>query len=233
MKIAIRRERLVWKGNGEVLKLLHVSDLHVKWSARRLEMVEEAAASERPDVVVMTGDYSDTPRGAALCAEFLDRISAVRPVCWISGNHDRWFGDEQANRLRAVTQARCVDDAAWEFTSAAGQHCRFLSWKQHLAARADTRGPEERRIVLVHDPEEMDACLFAGCDLVLAGHLHGGQFIFWRSSAGSFFPGNLLYRWCCDRREVGGTTVIVSKGLGDTVPVRFRCPHELVVVEIH
>lgn len=51
----------------------------------------------------------------------------------------------------------------------------------------------------------------AGFDLVLAGHLHGGQLV---------------------RFELGPTTLIVSRGAGDSLPLRWRCPREVVLCEI-
>jgi predicted MPP superfamily phosphohydrolase len=232
MKISLRCEQIRWRQGMENLKLLHLSDLHVKWNGRVLWQIEKEITQITPDVIVMTGDYHDTPRGAAHFHDFVERISGLHPVCWISGNHDRWFGDRHEKRLLEIKNAHFVDDASWVFTSSAGHRYRFLSWSLHSAGVHQTMDPDERRIVLLHNPEEIVAEHLAGCDLLLAGHLHGGQFILHECTDGSFFPGNLLYHWCCDRREVGNTSVIVSKGLGDTLPLRFRCPKELVCVEI-
>jgi predicted MPP superfamily phosphohydrolase len=232
MSLEIRRESVSLRHTGEnsgALRIAHLSDLHVWWSRRRLDEVAAILDEEHPDVVVFTGDWFDTPRGADLCHGFLQRITGVRPVCWIRGNHDHWFGPEVLAPFYEVPGAHCVDETAWQFDSESGLRCEFMSWQAHLATPQD---PERHRIVLVHNPEGIDVANLSGCNLILAGHLHGGQFVFYRTRRGSHFPANLLYRWCCDRREVQGIPAIISRGLGDTLPLRIRCPHEVVMIEV-
>lgn len=231
MKITIRRERLTWHEGKEKLRLMHLSDFHLKWMGRRIPRIEAAIAEEKPDLVVMTGDYWDTPRGGRLFAAFLERVAAVVPVCWILGNHDRWFGSGLIDKLVQIPAAHCVDNQSAEFMSTRGFRYQLVSWKDHQQSRSSS-AEGERRIVLLHNPREITEEHLHSCDMVLAGHLHGGQFILGRSATGDFFPGCLLYRWCGDRYEVQGSTIIVSRGLGDTLPLRFRCPHEVVVIDI-
>jgi predicted MPP superfamily phosphohydrolase len=229
MSLVVRHESVSWgEGTGR-LRLAHLSDLHVKWSGRRLDEVAASLDEQHPDVVICTGDWFDTPRGAELCHAFLQRIAIERPVCWISGNHDHWFGPGVLAPFYAVPGVFCVDDAPWTMETANGLQCEFISWSGHLATAPR---PGVRRVVLIHNPEDITVKNLPGCDLVLAGHLHGGQFIFHRTRNGFHFPGNLLYRWCCDRREVSDTSVIVSRGLGDTLPLRFRCAHEVVMITL-
>ena len=227
MSLVVRHESVQWDEGTGRLRLAHLSDLHVWWSRRRLDEVATILDAERPDVVAFTGDWFDAPRGAELCHAFLQRIASVRPVCWISGNHDHWFGPEVLAPFHSVPGAFCLDDAPWTMEMAGGIRFEFISWSAHLSTPPR---PGIRRVVLIHNPEDITVGSLPGCDLVLAGHLHGGQFIFHRTRNGSHFPGNLLYRWCCDRREFAGTPVIISRGLGDTLPLRFCCAHEVVMI---
>ncbi|RBP45953.1 putative MPP superfamily phosphohydrolase [Roseimicrobium gellanilyticum] len=232
MSVEIRRERVCLKSGGPDsgrLRMAHLSDFHVWWSSRRLDEVAAILDEEQPEVVVFTGDWFDTPRGADLCCDFLRRIASTRPVCWIRGNHDHWFGPEALEPFHGVSGAHCVDEMSWNFDSEWGLRCEFMSWQMHSTTARDSG---RHRIVLVHDPEDLDLAKLPGCDLVLAGHLHGGQFVFHRTGSGTHFPANMFYRWCCDRREVDGVPVIISRGLGDTLPLRFRCSHEVVMIEM-
>ena len=77
------------------------------------------------------------------------------------------------------------------------------------------------RILLSHGPHHFGWAQHRGFDLVLAGHLHGGQIR---------LP--LLGSVCGGRYEAGtfqrGRTVMhVSRGLGQIAPVRFGCPPEI------
>ncbi len=231
-ELTLRKETLSWHNNKEQLRILHLSDLHLKWTGRHVKAIENYISGLIPDIIVLTGDYYDTPRGGRLFCEFVERISQKSPVYWIRGNHDGWFGLTYINRLHHLKNTYCVDDYPCAFTSSAGFHYQIVSWAQHTAATEHILRDNERRIVLLHNPEDIIASRLEGCDLVLTGHLHGGQFVLHVCQDRSFFPGNILYRWCCDRREVGASTVIVSRGIGDTLPLRFRCPKEVVCLQI-
>jgi uncharacterized protein len=231
VSLTIRREKVSWHNGDERFRLMHLSDFHLKGVGRRLCAIEAIIAIEKPDVIAMTGDYYDTPRGARLFLEFLERVSRIVPVYWVEGNHDRWFGRGNVLSLTEIQSALCVDDERREFVSKRGFHYQFVSWRQWL--KHEGSNPRKgRQIILMHNPEEIRGDRLGGSDLVLAGHLHGGQFVLGKTRNQSNFPGSILYRWCGDRYDVDGTTVIVSRGLGDTVPVRFRCPYEVVIIEV-
>ena len=231
VSLKIRNERVFWHKGAERLRLMQLSDFHCKGFGGRLLEVEAIIADEKPDVILMTGDYYDTPGGARLFVEFLERISDSVPVYWVEGNHDRWFGRGWVRQLAEVKTALCVDDQERMFVSKRGFCYRFVSWRHWLEGGA-SKSSLVRQIMLVHNPEEMCSDRLDGCDLVLAGHLHGGQFVLGKTRNRSYFPGSLLYRWCGDRYDLDDTTIIVSRGLGDTLPIRFRCPHEVVIVEV-
>lgn len=84
----------------------------------------------------------------------------------------------------------------------------------------------------MHNPEKINDKELANIQVILAGHLHGGQFIFFKTKKKENFPGCLLYKHCSDRKQIHNTTIIVSKGLGDTFPFRLNCPKEMVKILI-
>lgn len=234
MKPVIRRERLCWHGGRENLKIAHLSDLHVKWSRARLDHLDAMLREENPGLVLLTGDYYDTAKGARLVGEFLQEIATRYPLYWISGNHDHWHGPKYLLHLQEARGAQQVDEGVHHFESTAGFLYQILSW--HTLSQLPSAPPlaEEntRRIVLLHNPEDLGRTTSFNGNLLLAGHLHGGQFFLWHTRHGHAFPANLLYRWCRPRVDLEHGTVIVSRGLGDTVPLRFRCAYEVVCVEI-
>ncbi|MCA9321196.1 MAG: hypothetical protein KDB53_10705, partial [Planctomycetes bacterium] len=87
------------------------------------------------------------------------------------------------------------------------------------------------RILCAHDPEVFDAACVAGYDLVLAGHLHGGQIVLSRRR-GRDYPAAWFYRWNGPTFQRAGTTMLVSRGGADTFPLRFRCPREVLLCAI-
>lgn len=228
-----RHESLCLHGGRESFSLLHLSDLHLKWSDALLVHLEEVVAAARPDAVVMTGDYFDVPAGARLLRGFLSRVARQAPVVFITGNHDHWYGRRVTAWLHGIDGCHCIDGATHTRQSPRGFTYQFHSWGQALRAR---RRAGCTHIGLVHNPERIgDAQPLAAIDLVLAGHLHGGQFVFFTARDTRHYPGSWLYRHCADRLQLGkddATTLIVSRGLGDLLPLRYRCPREVVHVHI-
>ena len=73
--------------------------------------------------------------------------------------------------------------------------------------------------------------LYAGYDLVLAGHLHGCQWVACEYRA-RLFPGALLYPYCFLNDRCGSTRLVVSRGVSDLVPIRWQCPREVVLCHV-
>ncbi|HYC78851.1 MAG TPA: hypothetical protein VEI02_14595, partial [Planctomycetota bacterium] len=67
--------------------------------------------------------------------------------------------------------------------------------------------------------------------VAFAGHLHGGQCVFFRRGA-RLYPGAWFNRWTGLRFDVGATKLFVSLGLGDTLPLRWNCPREVVTLDL-
>jgi hypothetical protein len=43
------------------------------------------------------------------------------------------------------------------------------------------------------------------------------------------FPGAFFYRYCYLSHQCGSTRLVVSRGVSDLVPIRWRCPREVVL----
>jgi predicted MPP superfamily phosphohydrolase len=104
-------------------------------------------------------------------------------------------------------------------------------------ASQDLRGQERERftILLYHSPDLAPEAAEAGIDLQLSGHTHGGQVrlpVFGALYAGSLYG----KRFEAGRRQVGGTTLYVTRGLGlegkGAPRVRCLCPPEMILWEI-
>ena len=82
------------------------------------------------------------------------------------------------------------------------------------------------RVGLCHHPRGAPEFIQRGAELVLSGHSHGTQVdLPWLRRLGPPHPGL--------RIRFGGSTVIVSRGLGVIgVPLRIGAPAEVVVVEL-
>lgn len=230
MKIGVRHETVGFSDSINRIRIAHLSDLHLWFSDRKLHVIEQLLVDWKPEVLALTGDYADTPRGRRLMVAWTRRIARTYPVCWVAGNHDRWGGAQFLTEMGALSGVHSIDrrDAWLE----AKQGCRFRFTSLERLSNGAT-GETAPTVVLLHDPaailpEKLPA--EENC-LLLAGHLHGGQVTLWRDRAGRGQPAATCYRWLADRTEIGPVPLLVSRGLGDTFPLRFRTPREIVVID--
>ncbi len=229
MEIAERNESIDFFGGREDLTIMHLSDIHLWYSINILKQLENLITRHEPGLIVLTGDYYDLPKGARNFREFLCKIAGKHTVVFITGNHDKIYGRKISNLLLGISNCISVDDSLYKYQSKKGYGYNITSWKNRHALPASNH---EKNIVLIHNPENINPAELSNIQLVLAGHLHGGQFIFFKTKNNSNFPGCLLYKHCADRKQIADTTLIVSKGLGDTFPFRLNCPKEIVNINI-
>lgn len=229
MNISQRKEQVTLLGGQENLALLHISDIHLWYSTRILKDLTTLITKQNPDIIILTGDYYDLPKGAHNFRDFLLQVTQTHLVIFIRGNHDILYGAKIANLMMDIPNCICVEDAIFKYQSKAGHAYNITSWKNRHSLPAIQH---EINIVLIHNPEKIKENELANINLILAGHLHGGQFIFFKMKDRLHFPGNLLYKHCTDRKQLGNATLIISRGLGDTFPFRWNCPKEVVQITI-
>lgn len=230
------------------LRIAHLSDLHIGNGVdiRRLERIVEAVNGVGADLVAITGDLFD--RDAAVVEAASRALGKLRARCGVFavlGNHDAYTGLEQvaarlaenAQPLRLlrgeVVQAletpslfvAGIDDPGedWQ-TTAAGEAAVAA-----LAAKLPGHGT---KVLLVHRPDVFPLAIEAGCDLVLAGHYHGGQ-IAVPGSRDRLNPARLLSERFSGTHRLGGAVLHVSRGVGCTGPrLRIASPPEFSVLEL-
>jgi uncharacterized protein len=234
MMPALRHEIVGPADSPHRLRIAHLSDFHLWFSERKLVEIEPLLSTWQPDVLALTGDYADTPTGRRLALSWIRKMAALYPLCWVAGNHDHWFTRSFIPRLEALPQAHPIDRRDAWIEGKSGHRFRFTSWAQ-MTAPAPGQADHGATIVLLHDPALIapEKLRDAGSRLLLAGHLHGGQITLWRDRLGRPQPAAACYRWLADRSQIHASTLIVSRGLGDTLPLRLRAPKEIVLVDFY
>lgn len=93
--------------------------------------------------------------------------------------------------------------------------------------------PDGLSILLAHEPQFISDYARAGADLVFSGHAHGGQ-IRLPFVGGLYAPGQgFLPKLTKGLYEVEDTTLVVSRGLGNsTFPFRFLNRPEVVALTL-
>lgn len=225
-------------GTGPV-RIAHLTDVHGRSLGARRWQVLRWLVRIKPDLVAVTGDVIDRGADLAPAARWLGAMAARFPVVAVLGNHDHAAGvpvRSVVRRLQAhgvavlINQARPVRVRGvplWLI----GVDDPALGRAWLARALAGVRGPGVR-VLLAHTAGVLDEAQAAGIDVYLCGDTHGGQV---RLPGLTRLIGYMAYRirhWEGLHR-CGPTWLYVNRGLGTSgVPVRFRCPPEVAVLEL-
>jgi uncharacterized protein len=220
------------------LRIAHLSDFHLgvpSRGARAVERAVEWTAERRPDLVAISGDLLTHPRGEPELRAFVERLPA--PTVAVLGNHDVAISrDPQARRsdLRELEPATLLRDEGRLFELrgcsvwVAGTDPRLIQ-RGGRTADPNTLAPPggaDLSILLCHYPSVLERLEPGAFDLVLAGHMHGGQICL------PYPGGKVALAHPRARYEAGvyrsrAATMHVSAGLGTTfVPFRFAARPE-------
>jgi predicted MPP superfamily phosphohydrolase len=234
-----------WHEENSGLKIAVLSDLHVGSPYRslaNLHAVVTATNSERPDLVVLLGDYviSGVLGGRFVepepIAVQLAALKAPLGVVAVLGNHDWWYNGERVRNALESNGIVVLENQNFQVT-----HNGQSFW---LCGLADlwTRGERllptlaeihdsNPIIVLMHNPD-----LFPRVpdrvSLTLAGHTHGGQ-VNLPLIGRPVVPSNFGQRYAYGLIEEHGKKLFVTEGVGTSiVPIRFRAAPEVVILTI-
>lgn len=221
-RLRVRRHRVEFAA-GRGLRIVHLTDLHVGL-ATRAAVLDEAARlthSERPDLVVLTGDYVNRTLAYRKRLERFLR-ALPRPCVAVLGNHDHWTGGE---RVRSVLEDAGVHVLSNEWASVelagGGRQLTVVGVDDETTGHADVPaafaglGDPASALVLTHHPNTADAIAAAGGRLVLAGHTHGGQVLVPGVTANLARMGGI--RYLSGWHAVGEGRLYVNTGLGAAV----------------
>jgi uncharacterized protein len=187
--------------------------------------------SERPDLVVLGGDYVTRQDRQYITpsAEALRPLSAPHGVFGILGNHDDDHDVPAAlvkNGVQVLKDARTRLRIKGETVDLIG--IRF--WTKRQIDIADlARDAAPMKVLLAHDPRRLTEAAALGVPLVLSGHTHGGQVVLplVGAIAAQKFP------IVAGQGHRDRTTMFVSRGVGTVyVPVRLNCPPEVAVLTL-
>lgn len=215
-----------WHG----LRILHLSDWHLLPTLDRsyFEAVTEHALARPADLIVFTGDLIDDPQCLSWLPQTMGRFQARLGQYFILGNHDWEVGAD------AVRNAMC--ELGWQWVG--GRTFTIESAGRQLVIGGDERpwmgqapdfnraGVDDFRLLLSHTPDHFRRAQKEGIDLMLAGHVHGGQVVL--PVVGPVYaPSVHGVRYAAGVFEKPPTTLYVSRGLAGRHPLRLRCRPEI------
>mgnify|MGYP000927931029 CR=1 FL=1 len=234
----VRLRRDVIKGPASLagLKIAFVSDLHCQGepSLFRLSGALSRLAKERPDLLILGGDYADSPEFAAKALALASAFDAPLGVFAVRGNHDYYYN---LNRVLSGLPIRLLDNEGAFVQYGEGRLLvaglvDYLRDSPNGEAALKNSGGADMTILVSHNPRAVEQAVSGkGADFALCGHTHGGQ--------ATVFG---LYSPLADRplpffnpqwQAVCGVPTLYSNGLGTTfLPIRFMAPPRIHIIEI-
>ncbi len=213
------------------LSILHVSDLHLShaFTARYFDRIAEILADgPEPDLVAITGDFVDDDDVAGWLVPSLSKLRGRLGQFAILGNHD--YRHPLGPILAALDEAGFdVLEAEWRKVEADGCSLAIGGTVAPWGREPDPRQMPEAdlRILLSHAPDEVYRAASWGIDLMLAGHVHGGQ-VRLPVLGAILMPSRYSRRFDRGFFRRGPTLLHVSQGVAGKHPLRWHCPPEAV-----
>ncbi|MEQ8696954.1 MAG: metallophosphoesterase [Bauldia litoralis] len=245
-----------WPAGRRPARIAAIADPHIcdPWMPiSRLEEIVAVTNGLQPDIIVLLGDFigSMSRFGTSAVpiadwARVLGRLRAPLGVRSILGNHD-WWTDVDGIRAGLVENGIPVMENAVELIPAtdgsefwlAGLgdqlarqvgHSRFVGVDDLPGTLAQVT--DDRPVVLLAHEPDIFTQVPARVSLTLSGHTHGGQVnlpFLGRPVVPSAYGDRFAYGHIVEE----GRHLIVSGGLGcSKMPIRFRVPPEIVLVEL-
>lgn len=240
---------------SEPFRIVLVSDLHEHQFGRDNEKLAVKIREQSPDLIIIDGDMiNGDSENADTAVELVRALKEAAPVYYSFGNHEYSYMEaghedltEELEAAGAVVlnyQSIDIDvkgnpvrlGGLYEYGFETGMQSEEENERAipYLEEYADT---DRYLIMCAHRPESFypwDMADQWGIDLVLSGHLHGGQVIIpgvggLYNSLDGFFP-----KFDYGQYKLGDSDMVITRGLGSNPKMlpRFNNPPEIAVVEV-
>lgn len=221
------------------VRIALIADLHIglfSGHERQLKSIVKRLNTQRPDLVVVAGDWTYEPEKTL--AEELQVLRDINaPVYSVNGNHDEQYPGPPIQQLLkhalSVNQVMDIEGQIVEF-----DEFRLIGVGDLWAGKADMRAmpqlPQDKPwVILSHNPDTVDMVpALPHRPLMLAGHTHGGQVqLPWLTDYVMKKVSILGHKQGLYRHEHADVFVTVGTGMVG-VPFRFGVPPTIDIIEL-
>jgi predicted MPP superfamily phosphohydrolase len=254
---ALRRHRVPCLPPGSSpVRVLHISDLHLRTSQRRKRRFIERLARVDADLIVGTGDFLGDRLSLEATVSAMTALPAKRGALFVLGSNDYYaprfknpFEYLMKNPPRRVSgtpnpwrdMVSRLTEHGWLFMNnrtAQIEDIDVVGLDDAHIRRADLEIASARagsgfRLAITHSPDIAEDLAELGYDLIVCGHTHGGQLCI--PGFGALITNSKLPRkMASGLHRLNGSWLHVCAGLGTSMyaPVRFACRPEACVLEL-
>lgn len=228
-------------------RILHLSDFHCDTTAGLVDAIK----NENPDIICVTGDMTHDTGSYEPFVNLLQQIIDIAPVYIVSGNHDVWRSDydELVNKCKefgavVLQNENSLINRENSTISISGIEDPYSVnhdkvYEKIYDALLKISKFDGFNILLFHRANLLDIFKDSEFDLILSGHMHGGQFRIpgiggvvspktnFMDKGRIFFP-----KYFGGEYSLNNTKMIVSRGVGNPtiLPRVFNRPEISTVI---
>ena len=233
-------------------KIVQISDLH---NMKHIDKIYKEIKKENPDIIVITGDsinFDTQEKEKLYIIDLIKMINNEIPIYYINGNHELKLkqNDEENN---TKTYDKFIEELIENNVILVGnEKIEIIKQEEkiYLYGLKETPADYLRKnknnistefeidnsqfnILLAHNPLKFKIYAKLGFDLVLSGHVHGGE-IRLPLIGGILSPDRKLFpEYSKGEYQIDNTILITSAGLGDkTFKIRINNPYDLVSITL-
>lgn len=236
-------------------RIVLISDLHDHRFEKDNEKLVNKIRQQAPDLVILDGDIiNGDSENDDTAVSLVRSLTEVAPVYYSFGNHEYYYMEAGHQDLqRDLMDAGAVILNYQNFDINVKGNSIRLGGLYEYGFETSMQSEEENQkaisyleqyvntdrylIMCAHRPDSFYCWDYAdqwGIDLVLSGHLHGGQVIIpgfggLYSQLEGFFP-----KYDYGQYKIGDSDMIITRGLSSNPKVlpRFNNPPEIAVVDV-
>ena len=235
-----------WNAELAGLRVAVLADLHVGSpfnGISKLHKIVELTNSLKPDLIIIPGDFVIqgvlggsfvTPEEAAAV---LARLNAPMGVWASMGNHDYWLDASRVTAALEKQKIGVLEDSAVRIQRGSA-HFWLVGisdfWEgPHDVRKAVSQVKSDAPVLMFTHNPDIFPTLSNRFSLLIAGHTHGGQVLL-PLLGRPIVPSRYKQRFAYGHVIENGRHIFVSPGLGTSIlPVRFRVPPEVTLLELH
>ena len=220
-----------WDG----LSILLLSDFHFHGTPSKLwfeRIFDEIAQSPPADIVALAGDFVDSDAHREWIAPLLGKLKWNLCGVAILGNHDEHHEPDHVRAELESVGYRVLSNRL-ETLDIRGVPCELIGHEGPWFPPGPPLNSKANafRICISHTPDNFHWGIQSDIDLMLCGHVHGGQIRL--PMIGSIFVPSVFSR----RYDMGvfgyrHLTMVVGRGLSGKEPLRFRCNPQVIRITL-
>lgn len=229
-------------------KICQLSDLHLESLRISPEHIRQSVQSEKPDLLVLTGDIISVRTDLNKLNLYLEGLSAPQGNYVVMGNNDyshlsHTLFKRLARQFKNLGWTLLINQAEFlpqlnlwliGIDDPATAHDDVdLAYAKVLSAQELPENPSFR-LVLTHSTDCLDDVAKYGADLLLAGHTHGGQVRLpgLKPFITNTYLGDLGFYE--GYHVINGVPLYINAGIGESmIPLRFNVPPEIAFFTLH